>query len=233
MLAWLTLRKISSLHVIWLVLLCSNAWRSIVFHALEHSRTNQITCIGSQLQQARHHWPASWGSYLPWADSVYYLIGSAVFQRMEYYWTTKVRQKTFYFPLFSVSWDECFAPGLCIKFSIIAFINKDNEVWRMKSWKRQNLHMYLSSCITLIYNESFLIRLPQCKTCICHLNRHRHFVYRGRIFSIYYKQIMIIVYNLLWRICNTAMLLKIIWSYTCRYNYSLTKDTTALFSNRV
>jgi hypothetical protein len=31
-----------------------------------------------------------------------YLIGSAVFQCMEYRWTTKVRQKTFYFSFFKL-----------------------------------------------------------------------------------------------------------------------------------
>jgi hypothetical protein len=36
------------------------------------------------------------------ANNTFYLIGSAVFQCMEYHWTTKVRQKTFYFSFFKV-----------------------------------------------------------------------------------------------------------------------------------
>jgi hypothetical protein len=36
-----------------------------------------------------------------WNDAVY-LIGSAMFQCMEYHWTTKIRQKAFYFYFFKV-----------------------------------------------------------------------------------------------------------------------------------
>jgi hypothetical protein len=40
--------------------------------------------------------------WLEMANDAFYLIGSAVFQCMEYHWTTKVRQKTFYFSFFKV-----------------------------------------------------------------------------------------------------------------------------------
>jgi hypothetical protein len=36
------------------------------------------------------------------ANGAFYLIGSAVFQRLQYHWTTKVRQKTIYFSFFEM-----------------------------------------------------------------------------------------------------------------------------------
>jgi hypothetical protein len=61
---------------------------SLVLHTLEHSRTDQIICIISQ--------PSIHGE-CKLANSAFHLIGSVVFQCMEYQWTMKVWQKTFYF----------------------------------------------------------------------------------------------------------------------------------------
>jgi hypothetical protein len=70
-----------------------------------------------------------------WLADAFYLIGSAVFQCMEYHWTTKVRQKTLFFVFFrSVSRTNTVnmnAPPLVFNIVNYAFffISRNKDKW--------------------------------------------------------------------------------------------------------